>query len=265
MILDSRGYFDSHVHTSFSPDSRQPMQGHCARAVQLGLDGVCFTEHLDFDPLSLGYYRPEAYFDEISRLREQYDGRLVILSGLELSEPHRHPRELEQAQKRPYDFILGSVHYWLGGLFPREMCQQGMDASRCYARYWEHVLQMVQCGGFDAVGHLDFPKRYFKCLEYTDSMLDEIFRTMQKNGLVLEINTSSLRCGLDEPMPGKALLQRCIARGGRYVTLGSDAHYSKDLGTGLPQARALAASLHLQPVHFVQRKMVAEQRNTLEC
>jgi histidinol-phosphatase (PHP family) len=75
---------DLHVHTVFSPDSREPMERQCARAADLGLDAVCFTEHLDFDDMSLGYYDPQAYFDELGRLREVYVGRLRVFAGLEV-------------------------------------------------------------------------------------------------------------------------------------------------------------------------------------
>ena len=249
--------FDSHVHTIFSPDSREPMDRQCERALALALDGLCFTEHQDFDALSLGCYNPEAYFDEIGRLREKYAGRLEILAGLELSEPHKHRRELEQAQNRPYDFILGSVHYWLGGLFPSQMKERGMDVSACYKRYWEHMLLMAQCGGIDCAAHFDFPKRYFQCLEYDPGMADEIFCAMLENGIALEINSSSLRRGLDETLPGEDLLLRYIARGGRYVTLASDAHRADELYEGVQEAQALAEVLGLEVMRFTKRKMVA--------
>ena len=248
--------FDSHVHTIFSPDSREPMERQCERALALGLDGLCFTEHLGFSPQDLGYYDPEAYFEEIDRLREKYAGRLEILAGLELSEPHRHLKELEQAQKRPYDFILGSVHYWLGMLFPSQMKERGMDVSACFKRYWEHMLLMARCGGIDCAAHFDFPKRYFQCLEYEPGMADEILCAMLENKFVLEINGSSLRKGLDETLPGEALLLRYIALGGRYVTLGSDAHRAGELYEGVRQAQEMAEGMGLEVVRFIKRKMV---------
>jgi histidinol-phosphatase (PHP family) len=245
---------DYHVHTIFSPDSRQSMAGQCARAAALGLREICFTEHMDFDAPSLGYYDAEAYFKELNRLRERYAGRLRILAGLEFSEAHRHPEALAEAQTRPYDFILGSVHYWIGGLFPSQMAEQGMDVRRCFALYWDEMLRMVRCGGFDCVAHLDFPKRYFHALHYGQEKLDEIFSVMRQNGLILEINSSSLRMGCGEPMPGRALLERYKAHGGKYVTLGSDAHTAAHLGAGLEEAKALADAMGFVALRFRARK-----------
>lgn len=42
---------DSHVHTEWSWDSPNgAMQATCARAAELGLPALAFTDHMDFDP-----------------------------------------------------------------------------------------------------------------------------------------------------------------------------------------------------------------------
>ena len=249
--------FDCHIHTRFSQDARQTMEEACERAVSLGLDAVCFTEHQDFDETYRDFYDPEAYFAELERMRERYDGRLRILAGLEFEELTQHLPELEQAQKRSYDFILGSVHCWIGDLFASQIAELGLPLERVYELYWEEILKMVRCGGFDAVAHLDFPKRYMgDALWYDPAVLDEIFGEMRKRGLVLEINTSSLRKGCREAMPGEALLRRYKANGGEYVTLGSDAHYAEDIYADVPQASETAQAAGLRPVCFVGRKIV---------
>lgn len=248
---------DSHIHTTFSPDGHQTMEEACARAAALGLNAVCFTEHQDFDEAYRDFYKPEAYFAELARLRERYEGRLRILAGLEFEECHKHPAELEQAQKRPYDFILGSVHCWIGDLFASQVKGLGLPLERVYELYWAEVLKMVRHGGFDSVAHLDFPKRYLDdALWYDPAALDEIFSEMRKRGLALEINTSSLRKGCAEAMPGEALLRRYRANGGQYVTLGSDAHYAADIYADVPQARDMAEGLGLKAVWFAARGMI---------
>ena len=247
---------DYHVHTIFSDDSREPMEAMCARAVKLGLDEVCFTEHLDFDALSLGYYKPDAYFAELERLREVYDGRLMLRAGLEISEPHDHQRELVEARTRPYDFILGAVHYWMGGLFPSVMRDRGMDIARCCAAYWREMRKMAAVPGYDCAAHFDFPIRFFGDIVYQQDEIDEIFTLLVNNGTVIELNTSSQRRGLDEPMPGRALLERYAACGGTHVTLGSDAHDAKNLYAGVESARALAESAGLSVARFERQKMI---------
>src|SRR5450432_3121010 len=102
---------DGHVHTQWSWDAaRGSMEQTCARAVELGLSSVAFTEHAEFAPAFRpgGPPRPgfrgamtpdgellppvldvEGYLESVIRCRELYPG-LRILSGVELSEPHWH-------------------------------------------------------------------------------------------------------------------------------------------------------------------------------
>ncbi|MCL2531848.1 MAG: histidinol-phosphatase HisJ family protein [Oscillospiraceae bacterium] len=247
---------DYHLHTIFSDDSREPMQNMCARAIELGVSEVCFTEHLDFDALSLGYYDADAYFAELYRLRERYDGKLTIRAGLEISEPHDHQKELEEAHGRPYDFIMGALHYWMGGLFPSVMRDRGMDLQRCCAHYWREMRKMVAVQGYDCVAHFDFPIRFFGDIVWQPDEIDDIFSTALQNGLVFEINTSSLRSGVAEPMPGRALLERYKACGGTHVTLGSDAHDAGALYAGVDVARELAESVGLQVARFEARERI---------
>lgn len=41
--------WDCHMHSSFSADSETPMEDMIQAAVDKGLTGICFTEHLDPD------------------------------------------------------------------------------------------------------------------------------------------------------------------------------------------------------------------------
>ena len=50
------------------------------------------------------------------------------------------------------------------------------------------------------------------------------------------------------------LYKRFQELGGRYVTLGSDAHYSEHVGRGLESALEIAHQCNLQPVYFKERK-----------
>lgn len=217
---------DLHVHTCFSCDSSATMAEYCEEAIRKGVGYICFTDHVDYNKADYGYgyYNPKAYFEELGRVRDLYSGKLELFSGIEFSEPHLYPKEFEKLSKLPYDFILGSVHYWIDDLFASEIQKKGIPLEEAFGKYWAEVDKLVSFGGFDSLAHIDFPKRYYRdCLWYEDSMLD-IFKKMVKNNISLEINTSSLRKGMDEAMPGKELLEVYKNAGGRNITIGSDAH-----------------------------------------
>lgn len=77
--------YDYHMHTSFSPDSDTPMETMILKAVSMGLQGVCFTEHMDLDyPKQYGTFEadPGQVLSEINRLRSRFDRRAVLRGTL---------------------------------------------------------------------------------------------------------------------------------------------------------------------------------------
>ena len=71
--------------------------------------------------------------------------------------------------------------------------------------------------------------------------------------MIIEINTSSLRKGHEQTMPGKELLEIYKNNGGRYVTIGSDAHLVEDIGADYMEAKELLKEVGLQEVIYRQR------------
>ncbi|MDR1733938.1 MAG: histidinol-phosphatase HisJ family protein [Oscillospiraceae bacterium] len=221
---------DMHVHSRFSPDTEESMERQCRLALACGLEGLCFTEHWDIDETSLGagHYDRDGYFAEIDRCRSLFGKQLRILSGVEFSEPQNHPKELAYARTLPYDFLLGATHYFCGGRFPPELLKAGVSAAEMYGAYWEEMRRMAACGGVDCVAHLDLPKRYYRCLQYTVAEAKEILSLLIEQGIVIEINTSAFANGFKEAHPADALLQLYKDCGGREVTVGTDSHWADE-------------------------------------
>ena len=124
---------DGHVHSEWSWDAPAgSMERTCARAVEIGLPAIAFTEHADFTPWPLrpdrrgsaGRWRRacqpdgvltrppldvDGYLDCLHRCRDLFPG-LRILSGVELSEPHWHAGRTAPVLDGRFDRVLGSVH-----------------------------------------------------------------------------------------------------------------------------------------------------------
>lgn len=80
---------DCHMHTSFSTDSSTAPEAMVESALEKGLKAICVTDHMDWDyPFSeeLGkdafLFDADAYFQKLTKLREQYAGGLSCASGL---------------------------------------------------------------------------------------------------------------------------------------------------------------------------------------
>jgi histidinol-phosphatase (PHP family) len=253
---------DLHVHTKHSYDSLEEMADYCERAIALGITHLCFTDHIDMNPLDSGHgiYDFDAYFDDYDRIRRRYAGRLTVLSGLEFAEPHVYTELFESIKaKYPFDYILGSLH-WTRNRFPASFNNSGWTMQEAYTYYWEEMAAMVACGGFDAVSHLDLPKRYMKKVWYDADEMRAIMRTIVENGLKIEVNTSTLRNGVGETMPGPDVLRLYREAGGTHVLTGSDAHFVRDLGAGIDEAKNVLNALGLGTGYYANRTFIEEER-----
>lgn len=251
---------DIHVHTEISVDSEAKMEIYLEMANKNNVGVICFTDHVDNNPKDYGYqyYDPQKYFKKLEHTYQNYSGNCKILSGIEFSEPHLYGKQLKELQRYSYDYIIGSIH-WIGNMFPCKEVREKYTAEAFYELYWQEVLHMVQAGGFDCVGHLDFPKRYYGNVVYEKDLVKQIFCIMVEKGIALEINTSSIRKGLTATMPDIDLLELYIECGGRYVTTGSDAHREEDLAADLRMAEDWIVKVGLRKVYFEKHNMIVAE------
>lgn len=235
--------FDNHIHSSFSGDSQLPIEEACKRAVELGLKGVAFTDHLDFD--YPGYDDTSnidftKYLSCLDRIEHLYSGRLKIIKGVEAGiQPHVIKDTLDVISRYGFDFVIGSVHI-IDRLDPYTgEFYNGRTKLQAYSRYLEEVIFAIDnFDNFDILGHIDYVIRYGnysnRSLIYNDhkDLLDSIFRKLINSGKGMEINTSSYRDkpGITTPVFDWRILARYKELGGDIVTLGSDAHSAEYIG-----------------------------------
>lgn len=210
---------DLHVHTNYSFDSNVTMEQYARRAVELGLDAVCFTDHIDINSHrnTFANFSFDARQREFERVKKQFRGQVLLLIGFEMGEPHLHPRETAFLRSLHPDMIIGSVH--------DATALDGISDRRCYERAYDRLVRdMVADGDFDLLGHADVLRKwhadYVEDADYVSGTLELCAR----RGKVPEINTSSMRASGVPPMPSLDSIARYVAAGGRYVAVNSDAH-----------------------------------------
>ena len=264
-------FFDAHVHSKASPDSDMNPIDAIHILQKKGL-GVTFTEHVDFAaPLNAGY-DPEAPdiphrentpfvcdFDMYPKDYRSLRSGSVLL-GLEIGLTAAFlRRNSELANSGDFDFILGSIHTVNG----RDMYNEfpvDKDSGDVVSRYLTYAKKMVeQCGFFDSLTHIDFIARYkkyvserFKYDNYSREF-DALLKALIENDKVLEINTERL----GDTKARKSLLPiytRFAELGGKYCTVGSDAHQTENLGRNFKHAYKLAKAAGLQIVYYKERK-----------
>ena len=250
--------YDQHVHSRLSWDCRSDPRDNVRAAIQRGLAGLTFTEHFDTHPdeWERCAYDDAACRQTIAALREEFGRQLWIGHGVEVCyQPEQMDFILDFLASHEFDLVILSVHWSAGRCLHERDHWVGLDPVSGTRTYLQAVLQAVRhCRDlrrkhrrpcFDLLGHLDLVKRYSKrffgqvCVDQQGDLLDEILRTCLEADLVPEVNTSTLRQGLDEPMPGPQTIGRFAALGGGIMALGSDAHLPESVGAGFDRAAGM--------------------------
>lgn len=240
-----------HVHNRYSSDGRGSTEEVCRRALELGFEQICLTNHaetLGSDGVwTLDLVEARDRFEElqheIERLQPEFPD-LRILLGIELEYRPEWVETLDAlVSSVDFDLVLGSVHVVdgqpiSGGSAVGEYFGR-LDRDEAYGRYFEVLDEMVRWGGFDVVGHFDLVKRFGA--KYYDSgtevrafepQIRTILRRMVEKGLGLEVNTSGVVQAPAEPYPGLEILRMAEQMHVATVTIGTDSHVPRSFEQG---------------------------------
>jgi histidinol-phosphatase (PHP family) len=261
---------DGHVHSEWSWDAPDgSMERTCARAVDMGLPVVAFTEHADFTTCTVtagdldehlqalvtpdGSLTPPemdltGYLECVQRCRDQFPA-LRILSGVELGEPHWHSgAAAKMLDAGHFDRVLGSLHCLpVGQRFsePPDLYQH-RPAAEVVREYLAELPRLVRGSDvFAVLAHIDYPVRYWPAHAgpYDPNAFQDEFRhalrALADSDRALEINTQ---------MPlHPEVVRWWHEEGGEAITFGSDAHDPAVLAHGFTEAAAMAEAHGFRP------------------
>ncbi|PTA67863.1 histidinol-phosphatase HisJ family protein [Deinococcus arcticus] len=236
--------FDSHMHTPLCGHATGSPREYAQAALDAGLAGVCFTDHM---PMPAWYDAPwrmrldqlDAYIEAVQAVQAEFAGRLEVRLGLEADFHPGTERFVEEVLARhPWDYVIGSVHYLGAWGFdnPEFVAEYGArDLGQLYTQYYALVEGAARSGLFDAVGHLDLPKKF----GHRDPLGAAALRALDViagAGLSLDFNTAGWRKPVAEAYPAPDLTREAAGRGIPFV-LGSDAHAPVEVGFRFTDAR----------------------------
>ena len=251
--------FDSHSHTAFSGDSEMKAEEALAAADVAGV-GLVFTEHLDLDyPGDIDFtFDPATYWQQYEPLRGD---RLML--GIEVGmQSATAERSRAFVDTVPFDLVIGSVHMVDGKDIYYKEAYGNLSKAEFFHKYYQQMADNIRQHGFiDVLGHIDYIARY---APYEDpeisygsfqADIDAVLKAAIETDTVLELNTRRLgsRLAVKELLP---VYSRYRGLGGRFVTLGSDAHTADAIGGNFRIARELVEAVGLKTVTFRERKIV---------
>ena len=228
-----------------------------AKAQRLSL-GIVFTEHFDYNiPGDVDFtFVPEDYWKEYGALRNE-NVRLGVEIGME--DIARQPAAYF-IKRVPFDLVIGSIHLLdrLDIYYPDFYI--GKNKSTAYHKYFAAMAEEAEVDDFDVLAHIDYICR---AAPYDDPEIDyatfkedidRVLKIVIEREKVLEFNTRRLntRRGLKELVP---VYRRYKELGGKYVTIGSDAHRVEAVGNYFDIAIDFANELDLTIVTFCDRQI----------
>ncbi len=262
---------DGHVHTEWSWDTAAgSMARSCARAAELGLPSIAFTEHADFTRWIIdpgirarmqpqnaarvspdGTFRPPpldaaAYLACVQRCREEFPG-LRILSGTELGEPHWHSEQVKALLAAgTFDRVLGSVHSLeADGTRLVDFLFDSAEPADLVRAYLGEARRLAESTApFAVLAHIDYPLRHwpqnagrFDLAAFEDEYR-AVLAALARSGRALEANAAV-------PLP-PAIVRWWYEAGGEALAFGSDAHDPLDVARrfALLAGTAEAAGFH---------------------
>lgn len=260
-------YADYHLHSGFSDDSNEPMENQINKAIELGLDEICFTDHVDYgikrdfnDPrgiiirhgiehgvevhLPLSNVNYPEYFKKLKEVKEKNKDKITIKNGLEFgiqSITVNEYKKLYEKYKDELDFVLFSMHQVNNLEFWTQDFQRGKTQKEYNDEYYKEIYKtMLMFKDYSVLAHLDLLARYdlngIYPFEYEKDNIAEILKQAIKNNKGIEINTSSWHYGLKDTQPSKDILKLYKDLGGKIITVGSDAHKTEYLGDHIKDA-----------------------------
>lgn len=255
---------DYHVHTEYSDDSTYPMEQVVTDAIRIGLDEICFTDHVDYgiksdwdsgktieyrngEPLANVNYR--YYMEKIKEMQYLYGDRIGIKTGLEFGmQVHTIPQYEQLFSKYKFDFIILSVHQVDDKEFWTQDFQTGKTQQEYNERYYDEMLKLVKMyKNYSVLGHMDLITRYDKAgiypFEKIKFFVEDILKIVIADGKGIELNTSYLRYGLSDTTPSKKILELYRELGGEIITIGSDSHKPEHLGMYIEESKKLLRSM----------------------
>ena len=245
-VLNGSRNYTFHTHTQFC-DGHATMEEMAAAALAQGMEFYGFSPHSPIpipSPCNMRYESVPVYLDEVARLKEVYAGKPIrFFAGMEVDYLGADfgPAS-DYIRSLPLDYVIASIHFIpnqhgepvdIDGSFEnfkRKMSDlfHG-DIDYVVETYFRHLLDMIEAGEFDILGHFDKVGQnagYFapgiEQGSHYKSLIDEVISRIIECRLTIELNTKA-REQHGRFFPGEAYLPRLVGAG-VPILVNSDAH-----------------------------------------
>ena len=259
---------DTHIHSKISFDGYETIEDFAAFADGKRMEEICFIEHVDFlnpyDNDWTGEIDYDEYKRQIALARENHpdvDIRMGVEAGITRENAEMTAQYLKTLE---LDCVIASQHL-IDGRDPYDDKTLFLQysAHELMERYLLQLYDGICCfSDFDTLGHLGYAARYMDAprsvtFEEHPEIIDAILEVLIQKDKALEVNTSGF-FSTGTIMADISVVRRFLQKGGRMVTIGSDAHFLNVLAHRFDAAAELLRAAGLREVvSFHHRKPAA--------
>jgi histidinol-phosphatase (PHP family) len=240
---------DYHMHTPLCRHAKGEPIEYAARALELGLPEIGFSDHSPVEHDDQDDWRMLAgelveYVAKVQLARETHP-TLPIRLGLEVDFIPGHEAWIkEMAGRYDWDYFIGSVHYVSGKWDfdnPKYIAEWDNRAvDDVWAEYFERLTSAAASGLFQIIGHPDLPKKFgHRPTRDCTDLIQEFLAACKTTDTCIELNTAGLRKDCAEIYPSLNFLKLARATD-IQITFGADAHAPHEVGMNLEDAMKLA-------------------------
>lgn len=160
---------DYHIHTPLCQHAEGEPAEYAAKAFNLGLKEIGFSDHAPrirdgLDDWRMKQDELEVYVEKVNKAQKDYP-MLKIKLALEVDYlPKEEEWIRDLANRFPWDYLIGSVHYlaedW--AIDDPSQCAEweNKDIDAVWTAYIERLVQAADSKLFDIVGHADLCKKF---------------------------------------------------------------------------------------------------------
>jgi histidinol-phosphatase (PHP family) len=266
---------DYHVHTKRCGHAQGEDRQFVEAAIAKGLKEIGFADHVpcyyaDYpEPTGAPVHKRgmaaadlDGYVQSVLRLKAEYT-EIEVKLGLEIDFAPGWEEPVNIIIKQyPWDYVLGSVHFIAEWNFGYIIKEQGRSAAEIFKAYYKRVAETAESRLFDAIVHVDLPKRAFKPL--APEVMNELYQSLAirlgRARTVMEINTRGVydffktKDGID---PDPHLLRLCRQHG-VGVILGSDSHRPEEVGSNFADSVELLSLVGFDRLTVFNRRQASQ-------
>jgi histidinol-phosphatase (PHP family) len=229
---------DYHNHTKLCKHAEGEVYQYVEKAISLGITEMAFTDHMplpnDFDIAHrMSETEMNIYVEWVKQVQSRYP-EIKILFGIE-ADYYEGFEKYSEKYLRQYDFdlVIMSIHFlkgWPEGSWVFNYDFPDRTFEDIYTEYLKTITNGIRTGLFDIIGHLDIVKTPGHSMaQLLPDELSKVMQEINKQNMVLEINSSGFRKKVGEPYPSLEMLD-IIKENNVSICVGSDSHSPDQVG-----------------------------------